>query len=454
MTLKSKGKSTREISRLLGISKNTVKRVIREGSFEKKRVVLETQIKSDIGKLLPDLFKRCNGNAVRIQEILMDEYQQNIPYSTLTLWCRDYSLRGSKVRVGQYHHEAGDEMHHDTSPHKVLIGEKECVAQCASLTLAYSRRIFIQYYPRFTRFEAKIFLSDAFEFMDGVCRRCVIDNTSVILSSGAGKYAVTSPEMSSLCRMYHFEFMAHAVMDPDRKARVERPFHYIENNFLVGRTFTSWDDLNTQAVEWCKNKSNQKIKRELGMSPEQAYLQEKSALIALPDYRPPIYKLETRIVDTEAYIHIETNHYPVSEKFIGKTVDVYRYKDRIEINFNGTIIATHTLLIGVRHKRAPSDGYHLPLHKKRTRGEISDAENLLRNQNDILDKYISELKKHVRGRGTRTLQQLLNLKRTYPKDAFALAIKQAAHYRLYDMRRLEKIILSFVSNEFFNLGEE
>lgn len=453
MTLKSKGKSTREISRLLNISKNSVKRVIREGSLTKKRVVTDTKIKSDIGNLLPDLFKRCNGNAVRIQEILFDEYQQKIAYSTLTLWCREYSLRGSKVRVGQYHHAAGEEMQHDTSPHKILIGEKEHIAQCASLAFAYSRRIFIQYYPRFTRFEAKIFLSDAFEFMDGVCGRCVIDNTSVILSSGAGKYAITSPEMSQLCRMYHFEFIAHAVMDPDRKARVERPFHYIENNFLVGRTFSSWDDLNAQAVEWCKNKANQKIKRELGMSAEQAYLQEKSALIALPDYRPPIYKLESRIVDTESYIHIETNHYPVPEKFIGKTVDVYRYKDRIEINFKGAIIATHTLLVGVHHKRAPADGYHTPLHKKRTRTEISDAEKLLLNQEDILDQYISELKKHVRGRGTRTLQQLLNLKRTYPIDAFLRAIKQAAHYGLYDMRRLEKIILSYVSNEFFNLEE-
>jgi len=29
--------------------------------------------------------------------------------------------------------------------------------------------------------------------------------------------------------------------------RVERPFHFIEGNFLAGRTFGSWEDLNQRA---------------------------------------------------------------------------------------------------------------------------------------------------------------------------------------------------------------
>jgi transposase len=32
---------------------------------------------------------------------------------------------------------------------------------------------------------------------------------------------------------------------------VERPFSFIENNFLAGRTFASWEDLNQQARQWC-----------------------------------------------------------------------------------------------------------------------------------------------------------------------------------------------------------
>ena len=44
--------------------------------------------------------------------------------------------------------------------------------------LAYSRRLFVQYYPCYTRFEAKQFLLEAARFMAGTCPVCVIDNTS------------------------------------------------------------------------------------------------------------------------------------------------------------------------------------------------------------------------------------------------------------------------------------
>src|SRR5205085_2775174 len=71
-----------------------------------------------------------------------------------------------------------------------------------------------------------------------------------------------------------FAFMAHRVGDPDRKGRVERPFFYVQMNFLPGRTFADFDDLNTQALRWCVEVANAKPKRDLGQSAEDAYRQE------------------------------------------------------------------------------------------------------------------------------------------------------------------------------------
>jgi hypothetical protein len=122
------------------------------------------------------------------------------------------------------HFEPGEEMQHDTSPHRVRIAGKTVTAQCAALTLACSRRLFVRYYPRFTRLEAKHFLLAAALFMDGVAARCVIDNTSVIVVGGAGEDAVFAPEMVAFAATLGLHFLAHRVNDPDRKPRVERPF--------------------------------------------------------------------------------------------------------------------------------------------------------------------------------------------------------------------------------------
>ena len=71
----------------------------------------------------------------------------------------------------------------------------------------------------------------------------------------------------------------------------------------------------------------------------------------------------------------------------------------------------------------------------------------------ILDLYVNAMKKHVRGRGARKFKQLLDLKRTYPPEAFGEAVKTALHYGLFDLNRLERMILSNVAGDFFDLGE-
>jgi hypothetical protein len=40
-------------------------------------------------------------------------------------------------------------MQHDTSPHRLMLAGKPITAQCAALVLAFSRRLFVQYYPRY-----------------------------------------------------------------------------------------------------------------------------------------------------------------------------------------------------------------------------------------------------------------------------------------------------------------
>lgn len=235
--------------------------------------------------------------------VLAPEHGIHIAYSTLTRWVREANWRAPKQRAGSYSFDMGEEMQFDTSPHRLKLNDQPIKAQCASLVLAYSRRLFICYFPCFTRFEAKAFLHEALCFMDGSARRCMIDNTNVVVVSGSGADAVMAPEMVAFGQIFGFEFVAHAIGDANRSARVERPFYYVEKNFLSGRRFDSWDDLNAQARSWCERTANQKPKRALGMSPEAAYVLEKPQLRPLPSHLPPVYQAFTRIVDVEGYVY-------------------------------------------------------------------------------------------------------------------------------------------------------
>jgi hypothetical protein len=101
-----------------------------------------------------------------------------------------------------------------------------------------------------------------------------------------------------------FRFVAHAIGDANRSARVERPFSFIENNFLAGRTFTSWQDLNLQARQWC-DKVNSTYKKHIRAVPRELFAVERLHLKPLPAWIPEVYRLHQRTVDVEGYVSPE-----------------------------------------------------------------------------------------------------------------------------------------------------
>ncbi len=442
--------SKRAIARQLKVSRSTVKKVL-----DTEDIRTPASRNSSYARYMDqirELFNVCSGNVVRVQEELKHRYDIEIPYQSLTWLVRKHQLRvPAKKRAGRYHFEPGEEMQHDTSPHKVKIGNRVVTAQCSALTLAYSRMIFVQYYPRFTRFECKVFLTKALAFMQGSCRRCMIDNTNVIIGHGTGKDAVMAPEMEHFGRIYGIHFAAHAIKNADRKARVERPFHYVENNFLTGRTFRDWQDLNQQARLWCENTSNRKIKRRLGMSPYEAWIMEKPSLIPLPPVPPPVYASMQRIVDVEGYVHLDTNRYSVPDSLIGQQVEVHKYWDRVRIYHKRSVVAEHSRVIEGRDKRVTIQGHHRPLTRSNALQGPCVEEKSLTGKNRELDEYVRNLKSRVRGRGAAQMKRLLDIKRTYPEEPFIQAVREALHYGMYDLARLENMVLKIAGAGMFNL---
>lgn len=436
----------KKICRLLSVSRNTVRETLRDDTGPKQKGSKHEEHL----ELVKELLNRCRGNVVRVQECLQEEHGIAIPYPSLTWMVRTYELaQGKKQRSGQYVFGPGEEMQHDTSPYKIMLGEKKVNAQCASLVLAYSRKHFMQFYPRFTRLEAKVFLSKAFAFLQGVCPRCVIDNTSVIVSHGTGPDAVIAPEMEAFGRLYQVSFVPHRVNHPDRKARIERPFGYISGNFLAGRSFQDWRDLNSQAQTWCENVANAKIKRSLGMTPDQAFLEEKPFLIPLPEHVPEPYRLICRVVDSQGFVHLDTNRYSVPERLVGATAEICVFWDRIKVYAKHKLVAEHARELERKQVRITDPAHHPPLKRKES-GPCRE-ERLLVGENEALDSYVAGLKERSRGRGIQPLRRLLNLKRTYPEGPFLTAIERALHYKMYDLGRLENLIISITAGKLFKL---
>ena len=450
--LHQQGTPLRGISRQTGVSRNAIRRLIRRRAEETPPPATSRLHRHS--ELIHEIFQRCRGNGTRVHEILEQEHGIRVAYSTLTRFLREVHLRNPPACKGVYTFQPGEEMQFDTSPHRVLIDGRTQTLQCAALVLAYSRTLFAAYYRRFRRFEAKCFLADAFRYLDGAACTCLIDNTSVVLAAGSGANAQISPEMAGFARAYGVAFAAHRINHPERKGRVERPFRYLETNFLAGRTFSSLQDLNASVRDWCDQVANRKVKRVLGMSPQAAYLMQKPALRELPKVCPPVYESLFRMVDTTGYIHVERNRYSVPERLVGKRLEVHRTLSKLKVYFRGALVAEHGLC-EKRDQRITLDAHRQRRFLRESRQGTSAQEDLLRGRNPLLDTYLDRLKTRVPGRGVHAMKRLLHLVRTYPEEAFSTALQHAHHYGLFDLHRLEKLVLDEVAGDYFQLaGEE
>lgn len=66
---------------------------------------------------------------------------------------------------------------------------------------------------------------------------------------------------------------------------------------------------------------------------------------------------------------------------------------------------------------------------------------------------MEELKRKGRKVIVLLLRQLLRLVREYPREPFLAAIDEAARYGLYDLDRVERMILRRVAREYFLLED-
>jgi hypothetical protein len=145
---------------------------------------------------IEELLARCKGNLVRVHEELVAE-GLSLSYPALTAFCRRHSIGHEPPRpAGHYDFGPGQEMQHDTSPHRATIAGVEQRVETASLVLCCSRMLFFQGYPAFNRFACKVFLTDALTYLQGAARVCMIDNTHVVVASGTGRDMVSAPEMA------------------------------------------------------------------------------------------------------------------------------------------------------------------------------------------------------------------------------------------------------------------
>ena len=280
----------------------------------------------------------------------------------------------------------------------------------------------------------------------------MIDNTHVVVLRGTGREMIPVPEMEAFAERFGFRFVAHQIGNANRSARVERPFWFIENNFLAGRTFASWEELNQQARQWC-DKVNSTYKKHIRAVPRELFAVERLHLKPLPAWIPEVYRLHQRTVDVEGYVSVNSIRYSVPVAWIGRRVEVRETRDKVQIELDARHLVTHVRAVTPQAQRITLAAHRPPRGEGVKRSDPHPEEQALVQAAPEIAAYVAALKQKGRKVVALALRQLLRLLKEYPREPFLAAVREAAQYGLYDLDRLERMILRRVARDYFLLGK-
>jgi hypothetical protein len=129
-------------------------------------------------------------------------------------------------------------------------------------------------------------------------------------------------------------------------------------------------------------------------------------------------------------------------------------KDKIEIQLDARRLVTHRRIAEAEHQRIVLSEHRPPRGQGVQRPDPHPEERIILAAAPELAEYVTALKQRSRKIITLALRQLLRMVREYPREPLLGAVREAARYGLYDLDRLERMVLRRVAREYFLLNQE
>jgi transposase len=343
----------------------------------------------------------------------------------------------------------GVECQVDWSPVTVLIAGKPVGVHVLGILMASSRKVFYGIYRNERQSTLLEGLAAGFEYFHGCPLRVVFDNMATVVLGRIGQEGAPlwNQRFQEFARHYGFESFLCAVNDPDRKGKKERSFQLIQDDFLRGSTFDSWDDMQARLGQWLDQTpgvANLRRHGTTGLVPNDAFKAEQDLLIALPSQRFSVFDETIRIVESDCTLSINGIRYSVPAVLACRSVPVRLFTDHFEVfDARGRLLSAQPYLDRTTQPGRlvidPSHYANLP-RRPRNREDGRRLDQAFLRRFPTLGPLVDGLKTAMKTIVGIHLRALLRLAETYGQEAFLAAATKAQEYRRFDANVVRRIL--------------
>jgi len=446
------GHSIRSVSRRTGLSRNTIKKYLKDSSpphyrrshvpvlhkladyEERLRLYYEQDLKRP---------RRERRTAVKLYEQLVVEGYSG-SYSPVCRFVKSLKADGSQLLHAfiPLHFKPGDAVQFDWSEEHVVLGGVEQKIKVAHFRLCHSRKAFIKAY----RCESQEMVLDAYSralaFYGGVPRRVIIDNPKTMVT-----YVSRSKD-----RIFHPRFLAlmnHYVMDPVactpaagwEKGQVEKQVQDIRRQLFTPKLcFDDLESLNAWLLLRCDALGARPHPERQDQTIDEMFELERAELAPLGQPFDGYVEKRVRVRST-CLAQYDSNRYSVPARYAGCHVSLRAYADRI------TLVAGHEVIAEHKRRFTKNISYFEPWHYVpllvRKPGALRDGAPFVEWQLPAAMNKIKDLYMDSKG-GDRDFVELLMQVQQHGMEAVEMACDLAADQKTMRLPAIINLINQLV----------
>lgn len=274
----------------------------------------------------------------------------------------------------------------------------------------------------------------AFRHFGGCPQYVVLDN----LKEGVIKPDHYEPDLNPVyaATLAHYGVVADParVRDPNRKGTVENAIGHTQTTALKGRRFESIQAQNEFLAHWEQNWAAKRIHGTERRQVQAMFEEERAHLKPLPLLGMPYFEEVQRTVCDDSCVRVDHSSYAARPATIGSKVLVRVYAQRLEIRNlqTGALLRTHA--------KAERPGTVVLPQDERVFNPSRETRLILRQADEIGEHAarLCQLLFAIEGRvGQRKLWGIVGLVRRYPAHCVNAACAQALEQGIYSYKRVQ-----------------
>ncbi len=340
---RAEGLSISEIARVVGISRNTVKRALASDGPPRYRRVPAGSVVDGFEPWIRELLQ-----AFPTMPATVIAERIGWPYSIRTLSGRVARLRPVYLPpdpASRTAYVAGELAQCDfwfpdiTMP--VGYGQVRTATQLPVLTMVtgYARWAAAVLVPSRRAEDLYAGWWQLIAALGAVPRMLVWDGEAAV-----GRWRARRSELTAECQAFRGTLATRVLVcrprDPEAKGLVERLHDYLERSFLPGRVFASPTQFNTELAAFL-DRANGRHHRRLGCRPVDRIDADRAGMLALPAVAPVVGWRQSLLLPRDHYVRLDGNDYSVHPAVIGRRVEVIADLHRVRVLCEGRLVADH-----------------------------------------------------------------------------------------------------------------